>query len=293
LKEKYTNNNGLTILAKNQFKKIFIKIHMYNILCLIISNDHLPHYENNKKVWQTYMDNFENIDCYFIEYINDETKIYPFIENNTFYLKGEESYSNIITKTLDSIEYFLHQFSFNVPQEGAEMNGLERLLCASSMRKGVKKEKKYDFIVRTNLSTVVDFNKLQIYLNTIEPYNIYAGQIGPYYNLTTLHFWFYFVGGYGIIMSNDICNILIKNRNITESFKNMDDIDIGYTMHLLNIQPIRIEPCFINCLEDFETKKNNIENKEFIFYRVRQTTQFDRENNEYKIMKDIIEIIYK
>jgi len=31
----------------------------------------------------------------------------------------------------------LHQFSFNVPQEGAEMNGLERLLCASSMRKGV------------------------------------------------------------------------------------------------------------------------------------------------------------
>ena len=33
---------------------------------------------------------------------------------------------------------FLHQFSFNVPQKGAEMNGLEQLLCASSMRKGVK-----------------------------------------------------------------------------------------------------------------------------------------------------------
>jgi len=38
-------------------------------------------------------------------------------------------------------EYYekaLHQFSFNVPQEGAEMNGFEQLLSASSMRKGVQ-----------------------------------------------------------------------------------------------------------------------------------------------------------
>ena len=33
----------------------------------------------------------------------------------------------------------LHQFSFNMPATRAEMNGLERLLCASSMRKGVDK----------------------------------------------------------------------------------------------------------------------------------------------------------
>ena len=34
---------------------------------------------------------------------------------------------------------FLHQFSFIMPPKGAEMNGLERILCASSMRKCVKK----------------------------------------------------------------------------------------------------------------------------------------------------------
>ena len=32
----------------------------------------------------------------------------------------------------------LHQFLFNMPPSGAEMNGLDRLLCASSMHKGVK-----------------------------------------------------------------------------------------------------------------------------------------------------------
>ena len=34
----------------------------------------------------------------------------------------------------------LHQFSFNMPPSGAEMNGLDRLLCASSMRKGVNEK---------------------------------------------------------------------------------------------------------------------------------------------------------
>ena len=32
----------------------------------------------------------------------------------------------------------LDHFSFNLPLSGAEMTGLEPLLCASSMRKGVK-----------------------------------------------------------------------------------------------------------------------------------------------------------
>lgn len=39
----------------------------------------------------------------------------------------------------------LHQFSFNIPPSGAEMNGLERILCASSMRKGVKLKMRISF----------------------------------------------------------------------------------------------------------------------------------------------------
>ena len=40
----------------------------------------------------------------------------------------------------------LHQFSFNMPATRAEMNGLERLLCASSMRKGVKYIRDYAIV---------------------------------------------------------------------------------------------------------------------------------------------------
>lgn len=40
----------------------------------------------------------------------------------------------------ESLCNLLHQFSFNMPPSGAEMNGLDRLLCASSMQKGVKEK---------------------------------------------------------------------------------------------------------------------------------------------------------
>jgi len=45
---------------------------------------------------------------------------------------------NFIVFLMRTKSLFLHQFPFNMPQKGAVMNGLKRLLCASSMRKGVK-----------------------------------------------------------------------------------------------------------------------------------------------------------
>lgn len=231
---------------------------MCNILCLIISDDSLPIYKNNKNIWLTYMNRFENIKCYFIEFSNDETKTYPFIENNTCYLKGKESYSNILLKTLNSIEYFINS------------------------------DNHYDFVLRTNLSTVVNFNRLEQYLQPLEPVNIYSGQDGPYYNIVDWHFMFKFIGGYGIIMSNDVCKLLIKNRNIAESFKNMDDIDIGYTMHTLNIPIKLLECCTINNPTDFEVKKNN-GNHDFVIYRVKQS---DDRTTEHIIMQNIVNSIY-
>jgi hypothetical protein len=51
----------------------------------------------------------------------------------------------------------VQQFSSDVPQKGAEMNGLERLLCASSMRKCVKEDELYD---RFTASLLVQKEKL-------------------------------------------------------------------------------------------------------------------------------------
>jgi drug/metabolite transporter (DMT)-like permease len=52
--------------------------------------------------------------------------------------------------------YFLHQFSFNLPPKGAEMNGLERLLFASNMRKGVKNIMEMEFTGRLSISLLIN-----------------------------------------------------------------------------------------------------------------------------------------
>lgn len=231
-----------------------------NVLILIISDDSLPHYRNNKDVWRSYMNSRSNIHCYFIEFNPDESKVYPYIENNTIYFKGEESRQNILIKTINSMEYF--------------------------MNSGVQ----YDFIVRTNLSSVWDFDAFNQYLNKLSTKKIYAGSIGPFYNPDNFNVWFYFVGGMGIIMSNDICKLIIENRKTAESFKIIDDIDIGYAISHFNIPILSKEFLIVSSLADFEQKREIIKTRQEIFYRAKSSTENRVDESIY--MRKIVNLIY-
>ena len=230
-----------------------------NILILIISNNSCHHYQKNKQVWLSYMNRFPTIRCFFIEYSNS---IYNSnkIEENTFFLQGEEKFENILLKTLDSMEYFM------------------------------KSDIPFDYIVRTNLSSVWDFDRLQTHLSELPKEGIYSGHIGPYYHLEDHYFWFYFIGGMGIIMSRDIVSLLLENRVIAESFKNMDDIDIGYAMHQLNIPIIEFRYCLIDSMKSFENNKEEILKKNAIFYRAKSET--DDRSDEPVYMQKIVNILY-
>jgi hypothetical protein len=231
-----------------------------NILVLIISNDSLPNYKYNREVWRSYMNNYSNIHCYFIENSMDESKTYPHIENRTIFFKGEETFQNIIVKTLNSIDYFINS------------------------------DIHYDFVVRTNLSSVWDFDVLQSYLKTLPSEKVYSGPRGPYYHLEHHYFMFYFIGGMGIIMSNDVCKLLIENRETAESFKNMDDIDIGYTLNLLNIPQIFYHYYDVTSLSSFEDNYDEIKKKEQLFYRTKCSE--DNRDSEPIYMRKIVNLLY-
>ena len=233
-----------------------------NILVLIISNHSLPHYQRNKEVWLSYMNRYPNISCYFLEYENNDSKTYPYIQDNYIYLKGEESFDNILIKTLDSIDYFLH--TSDIP---------------------------FDYIVRTNLSSIWDFDRLQDHLVHLPKEGIYTGHIGPYYHLVHHYFMFHFIGGMGITMSRDVGERLISNREIAESFKNMDDIDIGYTMHQLGIPIIQYYYCLIHSMESFNENREKIARKEAIFYRAKSRTEDRSDEPEY--MQKIVDLLYR
>ena len=163
------------------------------VLVLIISSNDYPVYEEHRQLWLKYMNLNSDIECYFYQYHDGPQKI----ENNTFWLNGSESLNKIIVKTLDAFDFFI-------------------------------KRDNYDFIVRTNLSSVWNFPVLIDYLNTLPKEQVYSGFIGEHDGLP-------FCSGSGFIMTPDVIKLLIENRHIAESVKIMDDVDIAFTMKKLNI----------------------------------------------------------
>ncbi len=160
---------------------------------LIISSDSDPVYAEHRKVWSTYMNSNSQIECYFIQYRDGPQEI----EGNTFWLNGVESFSAILTKTLDSLEFL---------------------------------SKNYDFIVRTNLSSIWNFKVLIDHLETLPKEGVYNGFIGHFNN-------FQFASGSGYIMTPDIGQILLQNRKIAENYPELDDVAVGYTLNKLGINP--------------------------------------------------------
>jgi hypothetical protein len=233
-----------------------------NILVLIISSNNLPIYEKNKEVWRIYMNSHSNIDAFFIEYHSDSNVK---IENNTIYLPGKESFENILTKTLLSLDYFIYKN---------------------------KNNKKYDFVVRTNLSTVWDFDYLVNYVETLPKEKLYAGPIGPYYRVENGVFWFHFAGGMAIIMSIDVCELLLlpEKQKIAKEFKVMDDIDIGYSLHVSGIYLTPFEYFKVNSLYKFHQFESNIQSRKYLCYRAKSESK--NRNEEPECMENIVKILY-
>ena len=163
------------------------------VLMLIISSDSETVYNDHREVWSKYMNSNPQIDCYFMQYRDGPQAV----EGNTIWLEGEESIQKIISKTIDCMDYFLTKQS-------------------------------YDFVVRTNLSSVWNFNVLLKYLETLPRDKVYNGFVGNYKNVR-------YGSGSGYIMTPDICRVLIENRTIAESYPELDDVAVGYTLHKFNI----------------------------------------------------------
>jgi hypothetical protein len=171
------------------------------ILNLILYNENEYYERQMKKELEKYLKKFEFVSFYFITFRDQEQNIE--IENNCFYLKGKEGFiPQCLDKTLIALEYFLN--------------------------------KSFDYIVRSNISTIINFNyfpfkeKLQ---------NIYSGC-----RLYKLH-WkdekfgidetnykdTLFASGVCIIMSCNVANYLLQNKESLDRTI-IDDVSIGFIL---------------------------------------------------------------
>lgn len=217
------------------------------IIILILSNDS-GHYLECQNMWRSYMNTHPNIKSYFIKYkvgLNDDV----ILENDTIFINGNESLiPGCLVKTLKSIDYVL-------------------------------KNEEFDFIFRTNMSSVVDLDKF--YNLVINNKNHYCGVIGTHNNIK-------FASGAGILLSKKMCSNLITYKNLL-NYNLLDDVSIGLLFQSNNVS--------IYPLTRFETYnyENNINQitKENIknFYHFRCKSDTDN-NKTLLLMKKIIELIY-
>jgi hypothetical protein len=173
-------------------------------ICILIIYSHNKEYEIMKNILEDYYSNFEDfIYFYFLQCDNDIVNEIE-LNNNTILIKLDENNMNILNKTMKSIEFVYNKHS------------------------------DFDFLIRTNISTIIDINNLKKFLKTIPNNNIYCG--GNVFDLQwideesgindTTFFGTFFVQGSSIIFSKDIIVSLCKNINKINNTV-IDDVSFG------------------------------------------------------------------
>lgn len=136
------------------------------------------------------------IDSYFVTF-NESLSQDVLIDGDMIYVKGKELYLSILHKTIKALDYLINTLG-----------------------------NEYDFIIRTNISTIINFKNLVCYLNTIPKHNVYNGgflncltwfdERGGI-NVNTRHTYglhgLYFVSGTSIIFSGDVVKHLLNNQD--------------------------------------------------------------------------------
>ena len=193
---------------------------MARVLILVIASFNNPAYMKMKEIWER-----RRIpDMWFIrcksesQWIGDlfdndalNSMFELDVENRTLFVKGDECLiPGILHKTVEAISFFfLH-------------------------RKEV-----YDYVWRTNLSSVVDVKGLLSYVEKIKvDGGVYGGYIGKEPSTNIL-----FASGAGFLMSRDVALSLVENKSQLR-YDLIDDVAIGgYLEPRFGILPI--ERCWV------------------------------------------------
>jgi len=210
----------------------------YKAIILVIYSETLDVYKEMNRQSNLYYSMFsDDIKVFYITFReNQEEEIAEY--GHFLYLRGTESFKpGIIIKTMKSIEYINNQYS-------------------------------YDYVVRTNVSTIIDCKNLLNHLNTIPSKNYTGGFV----------IFDSFYSGIFILFSEDMAKIMssidLQKENIHGE---MDDVLImqmikaqGLSVFDITNTKYRIEYCTSGIISQHNDISENIEKYENVLcYRIR------------------------
>jgi hypothetical protein len=240
----------------------------FNILNLILfSNEncfyreyYLKIVELQKEYTKSYKSNNNNITFYFYCYKEDLQEEY-IIEDDVIYIKGAETYvPGILEKTIKAFE--------------------------------ITKNMEYDFLLRSNISTVIDYSKLDDILYKIPDDVIYAGGscrlltwLDPDYGIHKVYN-IPFILGTSIILKREGVHKLINNKNVL-SETIIDDVAFGLFFNHFGDKPYGFDSYYrynLSCVTN-----------DVIFYRNRISYEKNKVDKSIEIanMTNIIKQIMK
>ena len=172
------------------------------------------------------------------------------IFNKTIFVRGDECLiPGILNKTVEAISYFLGERSLR-PITPPSQNGNTTKLIPH-----------YDFIWRTNLSSVLDFHGLHAYISGLQSSDksssvnssvdsslgFYGGYIGKASS-------YFFASGAGFLMSRDVASYLVTNKHLLR-WDLIDDVAIGALLEprfgLVPIDRCWVDENFSGCPDVF------------------------------------------
>lgn len=198
------------------------------ILILVMSHDTNDEtFKTFKSIWDKKIQIFENrkisVNVKFL-YCSETLKIKDYIvENNNIITNCKEDYwSSLLKKVIYGFEFF--------------------------------EASNFDFVFKTNLSTIINIEKFLKYCEKKLQNRdyVYDGKFASYED-------YLFCSGAGMLLNKNSVNLILKNKNLINE-KWTDDIFIGYVLNKLN----KIEPTY-NGLNRYDIIKENTEiNKNLI-----------------------------
>jgi len=179
----------------------------YKGIFIIISSSDNPIYEEFRYLNRVYLKNYRPIIRYFfVEFRNNQEEI-VMEENDYIYIKGDESINpGMILKTCKAFEYINNKYD-------------------------------YEFVIRTNLSTVFHMPNLLEYLHIIPNTNACGG-----FNYRS------FITGSGIILSKDVVIKIVDNFLMYDITKHNEDIIISGILNKLKIPYYNCKQFYKWCL---------------------------------------------
>jgi len=218
-------------------------------------------YQKMLKIQRSYLHNYENVYTYFIDFRENQTNTIE-VEDDFIYVKGINSFLNITYKTIEALEYAVNNI-------------------------------KFDYIIRTNMSTIINVPNLYKFCSYLPEKNIYTS--GEMFNLQWLDikggiknkslYGTLFASGTSIIMSNDVVKFMVNNKSKIR-YDIVDDVAIGVFM--TKYLPSAYYP---QTAKFYVVPKNIKSNKlpiNFVFYRNRAYKDRNRDIKNMKIVRNVL-----